>query len=53
MTACFSEYSRMVLNKAKSNRLPIREQLKQAAEALARQPVREKERSKEVGHGDR
>lgn len=53
MTACFSEYSRMVLNKAKSNRLPIREQLKQAAEALARQPIREKERSKEVGHGDR
>ena len=48
MTACFSEYSRMVLNKAKSNRLPIREQLKQAAEALARQPVRQKERSKEV-----
>ena len=37
MTACFSEYSRMVLNKAKSNRLPIREQLKQAAEALARE----------------
>lgn len=27
MTACFSEYSRKVLSKAKSNRVPIREQL--------------------------
>ena len=34
MTACFSEYSRKVLSKAKSNRVPIREQLKQAADAV-------------------
>lgn len=34
MTACFSEYSRKVLSKAKSNRVPIREQLQQAADQL-------------------
>ena len=32
MTACFSEYSRKVLNKSKSRRIPIRDQLKRAAE---------------------
>lgn len=32
MTACFSEYSRKVRNKSKSRRIPIRDQLKRAAE---------------------
>ena len=36
MTACFSEYSRKVLSKAKSNRVPIREQLQQAADQLSK-----------------
>ena len=31
MTACFSEYSRKVLNKSKSRRIPIRDQLKRAS----------------------
>ena len=30
VTACFGEYSRRVLNKAKTDRVPIREQLKRA-----------------------
>ena len=34
MTACFSEYSRKVLNKTKSHRIPIRDQLKRASEQL-------------------
>ena len=53
MTACFSEYSRRVLNKSKSQRIPIREQLKRAAEQLAREKPRHKERTKEVAHEDR
>ena len=53
MTACFSEYSRRVLNKSKSRRIPIREQLKRAAEQLAREKPRQKERTKEVAHEDR
>ena len=39
MTACFSEYSRKVLSKAKSNRVPIREQLQQAADQLSKVSV--------------
>lgn len=35
MTACFSEYSRRVLEKSKSQRVPVRDQLKQAEEQLA------------------
>ena len=53
MTACFSEYSRKVLSKAKSNRVPIREQLKRAAAELARQPSHKKERAREAVHEDR
>ena len=53
MTACFSEYSRRVLNKSKSRRIPIREQLKRAAEQLSREKPRQKERTKEVAHEDR
>lgn len=53
ITACFSEYSKRVLNKSKSRRIPIREQLKRAADALAQQPARRKERVKEAAHEDR
>ena len=53
MTACFSEYSRKVLSKAKSNRVPIREQLKQAADQLSKEKPKQKERAKEVAREDR
>ena len=48
MTACFSEYSRKVLSKAKSNRVPIREQLQQAADQLSKEKPKQKEHAKEV-----
>ena len=50
---CFSEYSRKVLSKAKSNRVPIREQLQQAADQLSKEKPKQKERAKEVTHEDR
>ena len=53
MTACFSEYSRKVLNKSKSRRIPIRDQLKRASEQLAQERPRPKERVQEVVHADR
>ena len=53
MTACFSEYSRKMLSKAKSNRVPIREQLKQATDQLSKEKPKQKERAKEVAHEDR
>ena len=53
MTACFSEYSRKVLSKAKSNRVPIREQLQQAADQLSKEKPKQKERAKEVAYEDR
>lgn len=53
MTACFSEYSRKVLNKSKSRRIPIRDQLKRASEQLAQERPRAKERVQEVIHADR
>ena len=53
MTACFSEYSRKVLNKSKSRRIPIRDQLKRASEWLAQERPRPKERVQEVVHADR
>lgn len=53
MTACFSEYSRKVLNKSKSRRIPIREQLKRASDQLAQERPRPKERVQEVVHADR
>ena len=53
MTACFSEYSRKVLSKAKSNRVPIREQLQQAADQLSKEKPKQKEHAKEVAHEDR
>ena len=53
MTACFSEYSRKVLNKSKSRRIPIRDQLKRASQQLAQKRPRPKERVQEVAHADR
>ena len=53
MTACFSEYSKKVLNKSKSRRIPIRDQLKRASEQLAQERPRSKERVQEVAHADR
>ena len=53
ITACFSEYSRRVLKRSKSQRVPIREQLKGAAAELARQPSHKKERAREAVHEDR
>ena len=51
ITACFFEYSRRVLEKGKDRRVPIREQLKRAAERVLKQPNRE--RIKEAAHEDR
>lgn len=53
ITACFSEYSKKVLNKSKSRRTPIREQLKQGADQLAKDKSHKKERMKEVVHENR
>lgn len=53
MTACFSEYSRKVLHKSKSSRVPIREQIKRAEEQLGKERPRPKERVREATHGDR
>ena len=53
MTACFSKYSRKGLDKSKSRRVPIREQLKRAADQLAKEKPRQKERVKEAAHADR
>lgn len=53
ITACFSEYSKRVLNKSKSRRVPIREQLKRASEELVKEQPRKKERVKEATHEDR
>ncbi|MDO4288173.1 MAG: PcfB family protein [Eubacterium sp.] len=53
ITACFSDYSKRLLKRTKSAKAPIREQLKEAAAALARQPSHKKERTKEAAHEDR
>ena len=54
VTACFSEYSRRVLDKAKTDRIPIREQLRRAAAEILRQPApQRKDRVKEAAHEDR
>lgn len=51
ITACFSDYSRLVLRKSKSRHVPILSRLKQAQEQVRRQPQRE--RDKEVIFEDR
>ena len=53
ITACFSEYSKKVLNKSKSRRTPIREQLKQGADQLAKDKPHKLERVKEAAHENR
>ena len=53
VTACFGEYSRRVLNKAKTDRVPIRAQLKRAAAEILRTPAHKKDRVKEAAHEDR
>ena len=53
MTACFSEYSHLVLRRGKSRKTPIMEQLKNAQEQVRQQPHREQERVKEVAREDR
>ena len=50
ITACFSEYSKKVLNKSKSRRTPIREQLKQGADQLAKDKSHKRERVKEASY---
>lgn len=53
ITACFGEYSRRVLNKAKTDRVPIREQLRRAAAEILHNPAHKKDRVKEAAHEDR
>ena len=53
ITACFSEDSKKVLNKSNSRCTPIREQLKQGADQLAKDKSHKKERTKEVAHENR
>ena len=53
ITACFSEYSKKVLNKSKSRRTPIREQLKQGADQLAKDKSHKRERVKEAAYENR
>ena len=53
ITACFSEYSKKVLNKSKSRRTPIREQLKQGADQLEKDRSRKREHVKEAAHENR
>lgn len=51
ITACFGQYSRLVLDRGKSRHVPVREQLKRAAERVRRQPQRD--RSKEAEREER
>ena len=53
VTACFGEYSRQVLSKAKTDRVPIRAQLKRAAAEILHTPAHKKDRVKEAAHEDR
>lgn len=53
ITACMSEYSRRVLGRDKSRRVPILEQLRQAQARVRQQPRRERERVKEAAREER
>ena len=53
ITACFERYSRRLLEQSKSSRIPIREQLKKAAEQLVKEPLKTQERTKEVVREER
>lgn len=52
ITACFSEYTKLVLGRGKNKRPSILQQLKQFGER-ARSKPREQERKQEVAHEDR
>ena len=47
MTACFAEYSKKVLKREKSEKLPIRQQIEKAREAISK---KERQRVKEREH---
>ena len=51
MTACFSEYSKKVLNK--SRRIPIRDQIRRAGDQRTREKPKQRERVKEAVHENR
>lgn len=53
MTACFSEYSKRVLNKSKSRSSPIRDQIKRARDQLTHDKAKQRERVKAVVHENR
>lgn len=53
ISACFSEYSNLVLRRGRSRKTPILEQLKNAQEQVRQQPHREQERVKEAAREDR
>ena len=53
ITACMSDYSRRVLDKGKTRRVPILEQLRKAQERVRQQSHREQDRVKEVEREDR
>ena len=53
MTACFSEYSKKVLDKSKSRRIPIRDQINRAGDQLTREKPKQRERVKEAVHENR
>lgn len=53
ITACMSDYSRQVLGKEKSRRVPILEQLRKAQAHVRQQPRREQERVKEAAREER
>lgn len=52
ITACFSDYTKRVMAKAKDKRPPILDQLKRSEELVKTRP-RQHERKREVAHGDR
>ena len=47
ITACFTEYSRLVVKRARDERLPMREQLEQGARQAERERPQHKERTRE------
>ena len=53
ITECFVKYSKLVMDREKDKRPPIREQAAQAAEQAARSRPRQRERAKEAVRDDR
>ena len=53
VTACLSDYTKLMLSKAKEKRVPILDQLKHFGERARSKPPREHERAREVAHNDR